>query len=76
MSVLFVNMALPHNVYEAAQAVQKAYEVIYETVRRFKGGYIPHDNPTCASTLDQRTALKALPGEYVDRDAVLNVYYS
>jgi hypothetical protein len=37
VSVLFVNMSLPHNVYEAAQAVQKAYEVIYETVRRLKG---------------------------------------
>ena len=37
VSVLFVNMALPQNVYDAAQAVQKAYEVIYETVRRLKG---------------------------------------
>ena len=39
MSVLFVNMSLPHNVYDAAQAVQKAYEVIYDTVRRLKGEY-------------------------------------
>lgn len=37
VSVLFVNMALPRNVYESAQAVQKAYEVIYETIRRLKG---------------------------------------
>ena len=37
VSVLFVNLSLPHNVYDAAEAVQKAYEVIYETVRRLKG---------------------------------------
>ena len=37
VSVLFVNMALPHNVCDAALAVQKAYEVIYDTVRRLKG---------------------------------------
>lgn len=37
VSVLFVNMSLPHNVYDAAQAVQKAYKVIYETVRGLKG---------------------------------------
>lgn len=37
VSVLFINMTLPDDVFESAEAIQKAYEVIYETVRKLKG---------------------------------------
>lgn len=43
VSVLFVNMSLPNNVNEAAKTVQKAYDVIYDTVCRFKGNYLSLD---------------------------------
>ena len=40
MSVLFINMKLPDGKEEAAQGLQKAFEIIYEAASKFKGKYL------------------------------------